>query len=1002
MAQHGRTRLTVMVSSTIVDLPEHREEVRDACLRQGMFPLMMEYQPASYDDPIKFSLGLVDQADVYVGVYAHRYGYLPSGHEISLTEMEYDRAVERGIPRLIFVMDKDHPIKIADVEGGEAAEKLKKFKDRIGPQNFENFFKSPADLRADLINSLSYLRQPDVTAFHYVSDIPAPPEAYIAHPYTLLQSKGLIGRQTELNLLTDWVAKPGTAIYEARILNVVAIGGVGKSALTWKWFNDIAPREMKPLAGRMWWSFYESDASFENFVTRALAYVTRRPREEVERISPPDRESQVLAALDREPYLIVLDGLERTLIAYARMDAAHMSDDDLDQETANCVAGGIGLPRSAATSFVGQHRLRKTADPRAGRFLKRLASVRVSRILASTRLYPAELQTGTGAPIPGSLALFLPGLTDDDALSLWREFKVTGSRDDLLALFRTFENHPLLTQALASEVANDRRAPGDFEKWRKAHRDFDPFRLPLVQVKSHVLEFALRGLDRAARKVLQTMAAFRMPASYDTLAALLVGDGKLFPKATALDSALTELEDRGLLGWDRRANRYDLHPTVRGVVWSGLDIETKRSTYGALETHFSALPTVDDWHDVNSLGDLTSAIELYNTLIGLERYDDAYELFHERLQAATLHRLSASRQLAELLEMQFRDGLNQLPHLINPNAQASTLNLLALAYKVSGQPGRAVPLYRMQNAIQDREHDQRSLAVGLENLSAALRISGALRESEAVARQALAISRELADLFEEAISIQLLGLMLAARGAGIKAEPSLQRSLVVFRALTDRQGEGVARAYLAQRALWLGDAAEACASANLAWDLAQDRRYERDFIHAARLRGAAALALDDVATADERLHHALSRARAVNYVEEEIPALAGLAELRRKQGDLKAARELLDDVWELAERGPYPLLHADALNFLAQIERDAGNRDAAVEAATKAYRLAWCDGPPFAYHWGLEAARAHLKALGAPEPTDLPPYDGSKYEPMPEVEINPPDEFGGATEYGDM
>ncbi len=53
-----------------------------------------------------------------------------------------------------------------------------------------------------------------------------------------------------------------------------------------------------------------------------------------------------------------------------------------------------------------------------------------------------------------------------------------------------------------------------------------------------------------------------------------------------------------------------------------------------------------------------------------------------------------------------------------------------------------------------------------------------------------------------------------------------------------------------------------------------------------------------------------------------------------------------------------------------------------------------CDGPPFAYHSALEAARAHLKALGAPGPTDLPPYDESKHEPMPEVEINPPDKFG--------
>ena len=47
----------------------------------------------------------------------------------------------------------------------------------------------------------------------------------------------------------------------------------------------------------------------------------------------------------------------------------------------------------------------------------------------------------------------------------------------------------------------------------------------------------------------------------------------------------------------------------------------------------------------------------------------------------------------------------------------------------------------------------------------------------------------------------------------------------------------------------------------------------------------AALGLDDFAKADERLHHALTRARAVNLVEEELPSLVALAELRLRQGN---------------------------------------------------------------------------------------------------------------------
>jgi hypothetical protein len=65
-------------------------------------------------------------------------------------------------------------------------------------------------------------------------------------------------------------------------------------------------------------------------------------------------------------------------------------------------------------------------------------------------------------------------------------------------------------------------------------------------------------------------------------------------------------------------------------------------------------------------------------------------------------------------------------------------------------------------------------------------------------------------------------------------------------------------------------------------------------------------------------------------------------------------------VWDTAERGPYPLLHADARNVLAEIEIADKNIPAAIAAASAAYRLAWCDGPPFAYDRGVATARGHL------------------------------------------
>jgi hypothetical protein len=250
--------------------------------------------------------------------------------------------------------------------------------------------------------------------------------------------------------------------------------------------------------------------------------------------------------LNRQPYVLVPDGLERLLLAYARPDAARLADDDLDELTANVAAGALGLSASASTSFTGQVRLRLTADPRAGAFLKRLASVQAARVLVTSRLYPAELQTVTMEPVPGAFAYFLRGLAPNDAVQLWRGLGGSGSRAELVELFAAFDNYPLLIRALAGEVARFRRAPGDLAAWRQANPKFDPFRLPLVQRKSHVLEYALSGLTAADMLSLNTIAAFRAPTSYDILATLLVGHDQPGMTEAGLDRALADLLSEAL------------------------------------------------------------------------------------------------------------------------------------------------------------------------------------------------------------------------------------------------------------------------------------------------------------------------------------------------------------------------------------------------------------------------------------------------------------------------
>ena len=101
----------------------------------------------------------------------------------------------------------------------------------------------------------------------------------------------------------------------------------------------------------------------------------------------------------------------------------------------------------------------------------------------------------------------------------------------------------------------------------------------------------------------------------------------------------------------------------------------------------------------------------------------------------------------------------------------------------------------------------------------------------------------------------------------------------------------------------------------------------------------------------------------------------------------------MQDAKELADRGQHRLHQADIANTFARLARDENEASNVAIAATDAYRLSWCDGPPFAYDSGLAEAARHLEACGANPPDGLAAFDASKHEAMPDVDINPADEW---------
>ena len=121
---------------------------------------------------------LVDQADFYLGIFAFRYGLVPEGQDKSITELEYDHAIERHIPVFIFIAHDEHPISFRDVERGAGAPKLEALKERLGKAHVVRRFRSAEELRTEIISALSAHRQNDATRRRSDSIHGALPSAY--------------------------------------------------------------------------------------------------------------------------------------------------------------------------------------------------------------------------------------------------------------------------------------------------------------------------------------------------------------------------------------------------------------------------------------------------------------------------------------------------------------------------------------------------------------------------------------------------------------------------------------------------------------------------------------------------------------------------------------------------------------------------------------------------------------------------------------------------------
>jgi hypothetical protein len=160
--------MKIYLSSTQSDLVEFRLAVAHVLRQSGHEVVHMEEYTAEENRPLARCVSDAASADVYVGLFAWRYGYVPPATDAipglpaevvpgttSITEAEYHAA--SGKPRLIFLLDESVPWPPLQMDAHTAADKgelIRALRTRLGERHMVSFFTSPDQLASQVLTAV--------------------------------------------------------------------------------------------------------------------------------------------------------------------------------------------------------------------------------------------------------------------------------------------------------------------------------------------------------------------------------------------------------------------------------------------------------------------------------------------------------------------------------------------------------------------------------------------------------------------------------------------------------------------------------------------------------------------------------------------------------------------------------------------------------------------------------------------------------------------------------
>jgi hypothetical protein len=135
--------MNIFISSTFEDLALHYQSLVRAIRENGMKVAEVPYS----QNMVLANIESLRKADLFIGIYASRYGDILKDFELSLTEIVYEEALRLQIPRLIYLVDPHASWAVEHLHTNFQGAMMRIFLDRFPQENPEiRYFDTPQDL----------------------------------------------------------------------------------------------------------------------------------------------------------------------------------------------------------------------------------------------------------------------------------------------------------------------------------------------------------------------------------------------------------------------------------------------------------------------------------------------------------------------------------------------------------------------------------------------------------------------------------------------------------------------------------------------------------------------------------------------------------------------------------------------------------------------------------------------------------------------------------------